>query len=845
MPVILMSAPRLRVVGLVLGVGLLLTVVMLLAGSQGALAQSDPQCGAVDIGTLDTDADTELRAEGRWTTEDCDSRFRNETDAHTYRFEIAESGRFRIDLKSAGGDSYLYLLSEDGSRIADDDDGGIGLDARIESDLPPGAYLIEATTFGGRKRGAADFTLSVSRVTGCDPIDLGSLEVGVDLTASGSWSIDTCGSRFVVEHPAHAYSFNLPDAGRVRIDLTSEDGDPVLSLVSATEGLIAANDDGGQFRNSRIDKYLTAGAYLIEATTYLQRDSQPLLPEFELVVHLVDEEAEQGDFRLKIEDVRTPDQVVAGQPFEVEYRVGNLGDGALDELGGRVVMYVVGPRVFERSGNLDSTAEVWPAGVSYHAGDSPASHSSAAIDDIAPFEVTFRRSGPTWIFVGVVTYDQDDDELGFHGTWRNLVVLSSLALDPTVVEVDDFHYEVSSEVGDDGEVITSVARSIDPDEEVDSEIQTKAVYAAGVGTQLLDGILERSAIADLSTTAEPTTVDITTPSSAALREAFSKQYLDGIGGSGLADSLGDGVAINPAIVEDMLLEPSGTAETEYASLVASWTALQEGLSRTNPLSFKEALELQAGLAYAERIIAPTVTAGDIVTAARAADGGWADEDVQAMVAELEQQVSCDGAAALRDVLEETDPENADALLDLDSELRVALPVYGVATDATICQVEATNRWASDFLSVLPLDQRSARQFLGLEVPPPPPSPHRLRVLARLTEDGRLEHGVELIDGEQVLPDVRYLASDAPVDEWRLSSEVEVDGGSIGRIRTRRLEDGRVELAFQTANGDVVTPEIRYMPSDMPVDVWLRTGEIEVPPAVAALEGGGGDEDADT
>ena len=616
-------------------------------------------------------------------------------------------------------------------------------------------------------------------------------------------------------------------------------------MVSATEGLIAANDDGGQFRNSRIDKYLPAGAYLIEATTYLQRDSQPLLPEFELVVHLVDEEAEQGDFRLKIEDVHTPAQVVAGQPFEVQYRVGNLGDGALDKPGGRVVLYVVGPRVFDRSGNIDSTAEVWPAGVSYHAGDGPATDSSAAIDDIAPFEVTFRRSGPTWIFVGVFTDDQDDVELGWHGTWRNLVVLSSQALDPTVVEVDNFHYEVSSEVGDEGEVTTSVARTIDPDEEVDSEVQTKAVYAAAVRTQLLDGILERAAIAGLSTTAEPSKVDITTPSSAALREAFAEQYLNAIDGSGLADSLGDGVAINPVIVEDMLLEPSGTAEAEYASLAASWTALQDGLSSTNPLSFEEALELQAGLAYAERIIAPTVTARDIVTAARAADEGWDDESVQAMMAELEEQISCDGVAVLRDALEETDAENIDVLLDLDSELRVALPVYGVATDAIICQVEATNTWASDFLSVLPLDQRSARQFLGLETSPPPPSPHRLRMLARLTEDGRLEHGVELIEGEQVLPDVRYLAADAPVDEWRLSSEVEVDGGSIGRIRTRRLEDGRVELAFQTANGDVVTPEIRYMPSDMPVDVWLRTGEIEVPPAVAALEGGGEDEDADT
>ena len=833
----LVTVPRLRIVGLLLGVALL-TAVILLVGWRGALAQSSMDCEPIDLGLLDADADDGLRAEGRWTTEDCDSRFRTDTDAHTYRFEIAESGRFRIDLKSTGGDSYLYLLAGDGSRIADDDDGGIGLDARIESDLGPGTYLIEATTFGGRKRGAADFTLSVARVTGCETIDLGPLEAGVDLTASGSWSIDTCGSRFVVAHPAYAYSFNLPEAGRVRIDLTSEDGDPVLSLISVTEGLIAANDDGGQFRNSRIDKYLPAGDYVIEATTYLQRDSQPLLPEFELVVHLVDEADEQGAFRLKIEDVHTPDQVVAGQPFEVQYRVGNLGNGALDAPGGRVRLYVFGPRVFDRSGNIDSTAELWPAGVTYHAGDEAATDASVAIDEIVPFEVTFRRSGPTWLYVAVDTHDGDGTEVGFQGTWRNLMVLDSLPFDSTVVEVDNLHYEVSSEIGEEGEVTTTVARRIDPEEEVDAEVQTKAVYAAAVRTQLLDGIFERSGVAGLSKTAAPSTVDIASPSSGALVEAFTSQYLNAIEASGLADALAAGVAINPVIAEEMLLDSSSVAEKEYASLAAVWTALQEGLSRTNPLSFEEALELQAGLAYAERIVVPAVTAGNIVTAARAADGGWDDDEVREMVAELRQMASCNGVAALRDAIEGMDAGDVDALLNLDSELRVASPIYGVATDAALCQVERASEWASDFLAILSVNQRSARRLLGLETPPPPPAPHRLRMIARLTEDGRLEHGVELVGGEQVLPDVRYLAADAPVGEWRLSSEVEVDEGSIGRIRTRRLEDGRVELAFQTANGEVITPDIRYMPGDMPTGVWLRTGEIEVPPAVAALEGGG-------
>ena len=56
------------------------------------------------------------------------------------------------------------------------------------------------------------------------------------------------------------------------------------------------------------------------------------------------------------------------------------------------------------------------------------------------------------------------------------------------------------------------------------------------------------------------------------------------------------------------------------------------------------------------------------------------------------------------------------------------------------------------------------------------------------------------------------------------------GGEIGTIRTRRLADGRFELGFRSAAGEAIEPEVRYLPADMPVNVWLRTGEIEVPPA---------------
>ena len=595
-----------------------------LGWSGSAWGQESSDCEVTDLGTLDSDVSSVLQAEGRWTTEDCDSRFRTDSDAHSYRFEVVEGGRIRIDLVSQEGDSFLYLLAEDERRLADNDDGGAGLDARVERDMTPGIYIVEATTVGGRSRGPADFSMSISRVTGCEPVHLGSLEPGVDLTASGSWTLDTCGSRFVVAHPAHSYLFDLPQGGRVRIDLMSENGDPVLSLVSTSAGLIAANDDGGERRNSRIEQYLQSGTYLVEATTYLERDYQPLMADFTLVVRLVDEEERQRSSLLKIEQVQTPEHVVAGQPFTVHYRIGNLGGGDLAEVGGTVDIYVVGPGVYERRGPLAASEMRWEAGVSYHTSPQTANATSVEIAEVAPIEVTLRRPGPSWVFVAVIADDEFGEELGFHGLWQNVMVLSGTTFDEVTVSVDGTEYLVEAAADVDGLVTTTVSSVADPEADVDPSLRAKAIYTAGIHTQVLDAIFQRPEVAELPVTGESASVEVESPSSSALLEQFADRYTGAIEASGLTDVLAAKEALNPMDVEDLLLGLSQSASSEYVSLAESWSALQERTNDGEALSFVEAFALHSELSYAERVISPSVAAGNIVEAARAAESGWQD-----------------------------------------------------------------------------------------------------------------------------------------------------------------------------------------------------------------------------
>ncbi|WP_419849733.1 hypothetical protein [Candidatus Poriferisocius sp.] len=804
--------------------------------------QEEANCDTIDLGLLDSTPGTKLTASGRWTTADCDSRFRANSDAHTYRFEIVATGRIRVDLMSPDADSYLYLLDWEGNRITENDDGGVGaLDSRIERELKAGVYRVEATTTAGRVRGAADFEVVVTQVATCNPEPLGVLTPEQDIEVTGFWTPESCQSIFLTGHPSRYFVFTLPEGARVRFDLTSEVGDPVLivapivALRSVVPGQVAHNDDAAGTRNSRIEQYFPADVYGIEATTFRTRDLQGPMIDFTLTVTIVEEEAQQSSPLLKIEEVDIPTEVVAGDPLSINFRIGNLGGDEFPDKGSNAILYAIGPRVFDRSRPV--LAELWPAGVAYHTNEETASATSTKSPAITPHSVTFYRTGPTWVFTAVIVSDGNEDEIGFHGVWHDLVVQSGPTYDPVLVEVDGVVYSVSAELDDEEEekglVVTTVTSVDDPEAEIDLEIQERAQYAAGVRTQLLDGIFDRPAIAGLPESADPAPVAVANPSSSGLLKTAAPRYAALVEASGLLENLAAGEAISPIAVEKLVLAFAEGASGTYASVADSWRALLERVNSGGALTFDEAAAVQAQFAYVENVIAPVVAAGEIVDAAHAAELGWDDPEVQAM---LSVQPSCyTGEDPLSDPLALAGIEGADALEELDAEMRAALFAYIVAIDNVLCAVENVDAANHRFLERLGLDQ--SEQLLALiepeslpepEVEPEPDPPHRLRILARLGEDGRIEHGVELISGFEILPERRHLPADTQAGMWYSTLNVELDGASIGQIRSRRLADGRVQLGFRDFGGDVIAPDIAYLPADLDEGVWYRSSLIDVP-----------------
>ena len=104
----------------------------------------------------------------------------------------------------------------------------------------------------------------------------------------------------------------------------------------------------------------------------------------------------------------------------------------------------------------------------------------------------------------------------------------------------------------------------------------------------------------------------------------------------------------------------------------------------------------------------------------------------------------------------------------------------------------------------------------------------LKIAATQLADGRLELGVELENGERLLPSERFFPTDAVVGQWWASSDVEVGGVAVGRISARLETASRIELGFLAADGERRLPTGRFTPRSWSVGRWLSSTEFEVP-----------------
>ena len=207
--------------------------------------------------------------------DDCRDPYDPEDYADIYSFELSAESRVIIDLESGAFNAFVRLLNDRGTEIESDNDDGSGEDSRIERTLPAGIYQIVATDFSrGRGRGAYQLGVVVDGATLARPCAVvGNLRVAdVSVRRTGAWTSSDCRSNWANREYSDRWRLEVARSSQVTIDLISET-DAYLTLFGANGGFIEDDDDDGPGYdyNSRIVRFLEAGTYHLEASTYVTR----------------------------------------------------------------------------------------------------------------------------------------------------------------------------------------------------------------------------------------------------------------------------------------------------------------------------------------------------------------------------------------------------------------------------------------------------------------------------------------------------------------------------------------------------------------------------------------------
>ncbi len=184
-------------------------------------------------------------------------------DIDYFRFTIPDGPGAVVTAYATGGlDTVGVLEDSAGARLAANDDGGDGLNFRMEATLPPGDYYVRVESYGGGTD-AYRLHLEVSY-----PDGHGDTRGGATILDAGSGGADAAGD-IAPGSDIDSFRFTVPAGPGAAVTAYTTGGlDTVGVLEDSAGARLAANDDAGDQSNFRIKVAVAPGDYYVRVESY-------------------------------------------------------------------------------------------------------------------------------------------------------------------------------------------------------------------------------------------------------------------------------------------------------------------------------------------------------------------------------------------------------------------------------------------------------------------------------------------------------------------------------------------------------------------------------------------------
>lgn len=180
-----------------------------------------------------------------------------------------QAGQFvQIDVMSSAFDSYVILQDQSGNEMGRNDDGGGGLNARLQHTLPyTGSYRIIVNSY--RSGGYGPYTV---QLTGSGGVAVAAATPGGVVGTIGpnqqvSGTLSPMDARWD-NKPFHSYTFQCNAGQPFQMDVLSS-WDNYALVFDPMGNVVARDDDTGEGLNARVNYTCTfPGVYRLAVTTY-------------------------------------------------------------------------------------------------------------------------------------------------------------------------------------------------------------------------------------------------------------------------------------------------------------------------------------------------------------------------------------------------------------------------------------------------------------------------------------------------------------------------------------------------------------------------------------------------